>query len=79
MVENWAGAWRALAEPHLWERLHEIKTGTRLIAAELDKGASADSMRDMAKRIHRAKVQVIEGASHMVSLMQPLELAEALS
>lgn len=78
MTENWAGAWKALAEPHIWERLGEIKVATRLIAAELDRSATVDSMRDMAKKIHKAKLQVIEGASHMVSLMRPTELAEAL-
>ncbi len=78
MMENWAGAWRAIADPHLFERLQEIKVATRLIAAELDKSATLDSMREMAKKIHKAKLQVIEGASHMVSLMRPTELADAL-
>jgi 3-oxoadipate enol-lactonase len=78
MVENWAGAWRAIAEAHLFERLHEIKVATKLVAAELDKGATVESMREMAKKIQKAKLQVIEGASHMVSLMRPVELAEAL-
>lgn len=78
MTENWAGAWRAIAEPHLFERLQEIKVATKLIAAELDKSATVDSMREMAKKVHKAKLQVIEGASHMVSLMRPVELAEAL-
>ena len=77
-VENWAGAWRAIAEPHLWERLSEIKVATKLIAAELDQAATVESMREMAKRLHRAKLTVIEGAAHMVSLMRPLELAEAI-
>ncbi len=78
MVENWAGAWRAIAEPHLFERLQEIKVATKLIAADLDKSVPVDSMREMAKKIHKAKLHVIEGASHMVSLMRPAELAEAL-
>ena len=78
MVENWAGAWRAIAEPHIFERLHEIKVATRFIAAELDKSATVDSMREMAKKIHKAKLHVIEGASHMASLMRPAELADAL-
>jgi len=78
MVENWAGAWKAIAEPHLFERLQEIKVATRLVAAELDKSATLDSMREMAKKIHKAKLTVIEGASHMVSLMRPAELAEAI-
>jgi 3-oxoadipate enol-lactonase len=78
MVENWAGAWRAIAEPHLFERLQEIKVATRLIAADLDKSSTLESMREMAKKIHKAKLHVIEGASHMVSLMRPTELAEAL-
>ena len=78
MVENWAGAWRAIAEPNIWERLQEIKVATKFVAAELDKSATADAMREMAKKVHKAKVQVIEGASHMVSLMRPVELAEAL-
>lgn len=78
MTENWAGAWRAIAEPHLFERLQEIKVTTKLIAAELDKSATLDSMREMAKKIQKAKLQVIEGASHMVSLMKPVELADAL-
>ncbi len=78
MAENWAGAWRAIAEPHLWERLGELKVATKLIAAELDKGATVESMREMAKKIHRAKLQVIEGAAHMVSLVKPVELAEAI-
>lgn len=78
MVDNWAGAWRAIAEPHLFERIHEIKVTTRLIAAELDKSATLDSMREMARKIHKAKLHIIEGASHMASLMRPVELAEAL-
>ena len=78
MVENWAGAWRAIAEPHLFERLHEVKIATRLIAADLDKSSTLESMREMARKIQKAKLQVIEGASHMVSLMRPIELAEAL-
>jgi 3-oxoadipate enol-lactonase len=77
-LENWSGAWRAIADPHLWDRLQEIKVATKLIAAELDKGATVDSMREMAKRLQRAKVTVISGASHMVSLMRPVELAEAI-
>ena len=51
---------------------------TKLIAAELDRGATVDSMREMAKRIHKAKLTVVEGASHMVSLMRPIELSEAI-
>jgi 3-oxoadipate enol-lactonase len=78
MVENYAGAWRAIADPHIFERLHEIKVATKLIAAELDKGATVDVMREMAKKIQKAKMQVIEGAAHMVSLMRPAELAEAM-
>ena len=78
MMENWTGAWRAIADPHLFERLQEIKVASRLIAAELDKSATLDSMREMAKKMQKAKLQVIEGASHMVSLMKPLELADAL-
>ena len=78
MSENYAGAWRAIADPHLFDRLHELKTTTKLIAAELDKGATVEAMREMAKKIHKAKLQVIEGAAHMVSLMRPAELAEAL-
>ena len=79
MMENWTGAWRAIADPHLFERLQEIKVTTRLIAAELDKSTTLDSMREMAKKIHKTKLQVIEGASHMVSLMRPAELADALT
>ena len=78
MIENYAGAWRAIAEPHIFERLHELKVTTKLIAAEFDKGATVDVMKEMAKKIHKAKLQVIEGAAHLVSLMRPAELAEAL-
>lgn len=76
--EDWAFAWRALAGVDTWSDLPEITCPSLLLAAEFDRSATPAMMREMAGRMPNATYREVAGASHMLALERPAEVAQAL-
>ncbi|PRC94093.1 Alpha/beta hydrolase family [Solimicrobium silvestre] len=62
-----------------FKRLPSIQIPTKVIAGELDVSCPPELMRnDIAQQIPNARMHVIAGATHMISLTKPVELAALL-
>lgn len=75
---DWAASLRALATVDTRARLPEITAPTRVIAGELDMSTPPEQVRTIAEDIPGAEFIVIPGATHMVSLQTPDEMADLL-
>jgi pimeloyl-ACP methyl ester carboxylesterase len=58
-------------DPPAVNRLSEIAVPTLVIVGDLDEGATVESCRRLATDIPDARLEVFEGAAHMVNLEQP--------
>lgn len=77
--DTWAASWRALAEVDTLQRLRDLRMPTRLITGELDRSTPPQLMGTIADQIPGARLTVIEGGPHMLSLERPRELAAAIA
>jgi len=79
-AQQWEGSWEAMAQMKVYDRVHLISAPTKVIAGELDVSCPPALMQhDIASRIPGAEMHVIPGATHMVSLTKPAELAALLA
>lgn len=77
---QWEASWEAMAGMDVYDKLPLISVPTKVIAGEIDVSCPPDLMRnDIASRIPHAIMHVIPGASHMVSLSKPAELAALIA
>ncbi|MDB5095484.1 MAG: carboxymuconolactone decarboxylase [Candidatus Eremiobacteraeota bacterium] len=78
-VENWAGAWRALAGLDVHDLLGTIRVPATVVAGAHDTSATAEMMRGIADALPDATFDVIAEGHHMLSLEQPEQLARLLA
>jgi 3-oxoadipate enol-lactonase len=77
-VRGWAEAWRAMSEINTWPKLSGIQIPTLCLAGELDVSAPPEIVAEIASEIPGAQFQVLSGASHMLFIEQPKEVAAAI-
>lgn len=63
--------------PPVWDRLHELRGPVLLIAGERDE-RYVEAAHRMARRIARARVEIVSGAGHAPQLERPLSVAQVL-
>lgn len=78
-ISEWEASWLSMAGLAVYARLQTIMVPTKVIAGGLDVSCPPLLMKhDIAQRIPGAVMFVIPGATHMVSLTKPAELAAIL-
>jgi 3-oxoadipate enol-lactonase len=70
-AEGYAATCEALAEMDQREDLQRIGAPTLVIAAELDQATPPEQSQEMAERIPRARLAIIQAASHLANIEQP--------
>jgi 3-oxoadipate enol-lactonase len=80
MVEEWAAAWRAMADHDVLERLLTLPMQTLVLAGSQDTSTPADTaMRPLAAALSKAEYRLIDGGSHLMAIEQPENVVEAIS
>jgi pimeloyl-ACP methyl ester carboxylesterase len=74
-VSGWHLAWQAISRLHTEPRLAGLALPTLCIAGERDQATSVDAVRHVAECIPGARLEIIAGAPHMMSI----EAAKPLS
>lgn len=77
-VENWASAWRALANMDTTGRLGELTMPAAVIAGENDVSTTPASMQKIAEGLPNATYTVIPAGVHMLSLENSAALTDVL-
>lgn len=77
-VQEWAAAWRAMAELDVVDRLAEIDVPSVAIAGAQDVSATPQYMRQTADGIPGCQYRVLDPGTHMMTMEQPDALAGAL-
>jgi pimeloyl-ACP methyl ester carboxylesterase len=75
---TWAAALAAIATFDCAAQVHRITAPTTVVAAERDAVSTVQTMTEMAGRVERARLHVLEGAGHMSVFSRPSRLAELL-
>lgn len=68
---GWNNVWKAISRLDTSARLHEIGVPTLCLAGELDAAAPPAALAGIARRIHGARLVVLEGAPHMMQVECP--------
>jgi 3-oxoadipate enol-lactonase len=76
--EGYAATCEVLAEMDQREDLQRIGAPTLVIAAEKDQATPPEQSQEMAERIPRARLAIIQAASHLASIEQPQEIADKI-
>ena len=80
LVEEWAAAWRAMADHDVLERLLTLPMQTLVLAGSQDTSTPADTaMRPLAAALSKAEYRLIDGGSHLMAIEQPENVVEAIS
>jgi 3-oxoadipate enol-lactonase len=69
----------ALAEADLSERVRAIRVPTLVVSGSLDEGTPPADGRQLAERIAGARFELLEGASHLLAVEKPRELAALIA
>jgi 3-oxoadipate enol-lactonase len=69
----------ALAEADLSERVRQITVPTLVISGELDEATTPGDGERLASSIPGARFVLLRGASHLLSVEQPLQVASAIA
>jgi 3-oxoadipate enol-lactonase len=73
--EDWSTGWKTIANLNLGGALSGVAMPTYCIHAENDKGASLEALRSTAEGVQNGRLDVIEGAPHMVHLERAADFA----
>jgi pimeloyl-ACP methyl ester carboxylesterase len=65
-------------DPPAWERLDQLRVPVLAIVGTVDDPGTIDSMRQLASRVPGTRLEVFEGAAHMLNLEQPDRFNEVL-
>jgi 3-oxoadipate enol-lactonase len=80
MVEEWAAAWRAMADLDVLEQLPRLTMPALVLAGTQDASTPADlAMQPLAAALSGAEYRVIDRGSHLMAIEQPEPVAEAIS
>jgi 3-oxoadipate enol-lactonase len=80
MVEEWAAAWRAMANLDVLERLPTLAMQALVLAGAKDASTPADlAMRPLAGALPGAEYRLIDQGSYLMAIEQPEAVAEAIS
>jgi pimeloyl-ACP methyl ester carboxylesterase len=77
-VEGWHAAWEAISRLHTEPRLRELALPSLCIAGERDQATGVDAVGHMARHIRGARLEVLAGAPHMMSIECPESLSAVL-
>jgi pimeloyl-ACP methyl ester carboxylesterase len=70
LAEKEEGTPRPL-DPPAWQRLDQVRVPVLAMVGTADDPATVDSMRQLAERVPGARLEIFEGAAHMLNLEQP--------
>jgi 3-oxoadipate enol-lactonase len=80
MVEEWAAAWRAMANLDVLERLPTLAMQALVLAGAKDASTPADlAMQPLAGALPGAEYRLIDQGSHLMAIERPEAVAEAIS
>lgn len=78
-VTAWAAAWRALSRLNTQERLPGLRIPALCIAGERDASTPPEVLQGIAQAIPDARMRVVAGAPHLLTLTHPDEVAALLA
>ena len=58
-------------DPPAWERLDDLRIPLLVMVGTVDDPGTQDSMRQLASRVPGTRLEVLEGAAHMLNMEQP--------
>ncbi|MET0136227.1 MAG: 3-oxoadipate enol-lactonase [Kibdelosporangium sp.] len=77
-VEGYIGCCAAIGEWDFTSQLPDVPTPTLIIAGADDPATPPEHARDIAARIPRSKVAVLDGAAHLANVERPVEFNDLL-
>lgn len=78
-VGAWAAAWRALARFDARERLSYLDVPVLCIAGECDVSTPPSVLQGIANAIPSARLQIVSGAPHILTLTHPDEVSRTIA